>query len=101
MIDLSPILELLATLLDSGVLIPGLALCFGFYVTWLLLSANRVVPIPREDLEILWKLHKQETGCEATELREIVKRNKIVGFKCECGYKHCQKKPIINVSQKR
>jgi hypothetical protein len=94
----SPILETLINLLDSGVLIFGLALCFGFYVTWLLLSAKRVVPIPREDFEMLWKLHKQKIRSRDMEMREIVRRNKIVGFECQCRCKYIQNKPIINVS---
>ena len=84
--NLSPILETLIDLLDSGLLILGLALCFGFYVTWLLLSAKRIVPIPRDDFEMPWKFHKQKTRSRDTEMREIVRRNKIVGFECQCRY---------------
>ena len=92
------ILELLETLLDSGVLIPGLALCLGFYIAYLLLSARNVVPMSREEAETLWKFHKQKTGCNAETWREITKKKKLIGFECECGFKHIQKKPLVSVS---
>jgi hypothetical protein len=92
---LAQILELLEALLDSGVLIPGLALCFGFYIAYLLLSARHVVPLTREEAETLWKFHKQKTGCKAETWREITKKKKLIGFECECGFKHIQKKPLI------
>jgi hypothetical protein len=94
---LAQILELFEALLDSGVLIPGLALCFGFYIAYLLLSARNVVPMTREEAETLWKFHKQKTGCKAETWREITKKKKLVGFECECGFKHIQKKPLITV----
>jgi hypothetical protein len=72
--NLAQILELFEALLDSGVLIPGLALCFGFYIAYLLLSARNVVPMTREEAETLWKFHKQKTGCKAETWREITKK---------------------------
>jgi hypothetical protein len=96
--NLAQILELLETLLDSGVLIPGLALCFGFYIAYLLLSARHVVPMTPEEAETLWKFHKQNTGCKAETWHEITKKKKLIGFECECGFKHIQKKPLITVS---
>jgi hypothetical protein len=95
--NLTQILELLGTLLDSGVLIPGLALCFGFYIAYLLLSAKRVVPMTAEEAETLWKFHKQKMCCKAETWREIIRRKKLIGFECECGFKHIQKKHLITV----
>ena len=96
--NLAQILELLSVLLDSGVLLPGLALCFGFYIAYLLLSARHVVPLTMKDAEMLWKFHRQKTCCKAETWHEITKRTKVIGYECECGFKHIQKKPLINVS---
>ena len=72
---------------------------FGFcYCAWFLLSAKRVVPLTQKEAETLWKVHKQNTLCRAKGWREIVRRNKIIGFECECGHKHVQKKHIITIN---
>ena len=97
MISLSQILGLLGTLLDSGVLIPGLALGFGLYVAYIILSARHNAPMTREEAETLWKFHKQNMCCKAEAWHEINKKNKVIGYECECGFKHIQKKPIINI----
>ena len=91
-------MAILETILDSGALLPGIALGLGLYIAWLLLSANRFVQLPRKEIRMLWKFHKQKTGCKAKKWSEIVKKNKPVGFECECGFKHIQKKPLVNVS---
>jgi len=90
--------QILEALLDSGVLIPALWLSWGFVIAWILLSAKRVVPLTREEAETLWKFHKQKTKCRAESWQEIVRGNKIIGFECECGHKHVQKKHIITIN---
>ena len=90
-------LRLLESFFDSGVLIPGLALCFGFYIAYLLLSARNVVPMTKEEAETLWKFHKQKLCCQAEQWYEITKKNKLVGFECDCGFKQIQKKHLITV----
>ena len=98
MIMLEQINELFVSLLDSGVLIPGLALCFGFYIAYIILSARHVVPMTVKDVETLWKFHKQAKCCQAETWHEIKKRKRLIGYQCECGYKHIQKKPLIDLS---
>lgn len=88
---------LLEAIMDSGVLIPGLALCFGFYVAYIILSARQVIPMTHNEIETLWKFHKQTKCCNAKNWNEITKKKKIIGYECECGHKHVQKKPIITV----
>ena len=83
-------------LLNSGALIPGLALCFGFYIGYLLLSARNVVPMTPEEAELLWRFHKQKDCCKAETWHEVTKKNKLIGFECDCGFRHVQKKPLIN-----
>ena len=90
-------MELLEVLLNSGVLIPGLALCFGLYIAYILLSAKNIVPMNEEEAESLWKFHRATKCCGAKKWQKITKRNKLIGFECECGYKHVQKKPLITV----
>jgi hypothetical protein len=90
-------LELLEVLLNSGVLIPGLALCFGLYIAYILLSAKNIVPMNEEEAESLWKFHRATKCCGVEKWQKITKRNKLIGFECECGYKHVQKKPLITV----
>jgi hypothetical protein len=93
--DVATIFE---ALLDSGVLIPAIWLTLGLATAWFLLAAKRVVPLSREEAETLWKFHKQKTGCQAQSWSEIVRGEKLVGFKCECGYEHIQKRHIITIN---
>ena len=90
--------QILEALLNSGVLIPTMWLSLGFATAWLLLSAKRVVPLTRKEAETLWKIHKQQTKCRAEGWQEIVRKNKIIGFECECGYNHVQKKHVITIN---
>ena len=92
---MAQILGLFEALLDSGVLIPGLALCFGFYIAYVLLSARNVVPMTSEEIETLWKFHKQTKCCKAENWKKITKKKKVIGYECECGFRHVQKKPLI------
>jgi hypothetical protein len=89
--------QILDAIISSGVLIPAIWLSLGFATAWFLLSAKRVVPLTLKETETLWKDHKQKVLCEAKSWHKIVRKNKIVGFECDCGYKHIQKRHIINV----
>ena len=95
---MAQILGLFEVILDSGVLIPGLALCFGFYIAYVLLSARNVVPMTSEEIETLWKFHKQTKCCKAETWHEITKKKKLIGYECDCGFKQIQTKPLIDVS---
>ena len=94
---MAQILGLFEVILDSGVLIPGLALCFGFYIAYILLSARNVIPMTSEEIETLWKFHKTSKCCKAETWHEITKKKKLVGYECDCGFKQIQKKHLINV----
>jgi hypothetical protein len=96
--DVRDMAQILEVLLNSGVLIPAIWLSLGFVTAWILLSAKRVVPLTHEEAETLWKVHKQKTLCRARGWQEIVRKNKIIGFECECGHKHVQKKHIITIN---
>jgi hypothetical protein len=76
------------------ILMPTVWACFALYTTWYLTSAKDYAPLTREEAELLWKIHKQNAECKVKKWREIRRRGKIVGFECECGYRHVQKRPI-------
>ena len=90
--------QIFEALLSSGVLIPAIWLSLGFATAWFLLSAKRVVPLSLEDAETLWKVHKQNANCRAKKWNEINRGKELIGFECECGHKHVQKKHVINVN---
>jgi len=76
-----------------------LALCFWValtaYVLWFLFRAKTVQPLTLDDLALAWKLHKQKTGCKASNIHTLlVKNNEAAGFRCECGYDYLQKRLI-------
>jgi hypothetical protein len=90
--------QIFETLLSSGVLVPAIWISLGFCTAWFLLSAKRSVALSPEEVEMLWKFHKQKAQCKAKKCTEIKRRGKIIGFKCECGHEHIQQKHIINVN---
>lgn len=65
------------------------------YATWYLTSAKHYAPLTLDEAKILWKIHKQDINCDGKKLHVIKRRGKIIGFQCECGYKHMQKRPIV------
>jgi hypothetical protein len=69
--------------------------CFAVYATWYFTSAKHYAPITHDEARTLWKIHKQIIRCDGRKWREIRHGNKVVGFQCECGYRHIQKRPIV------
>jgi|YelNatPaOPRAMG01_1025707.scaffolds.fasta_scaffold16266_4 hypothetical protein len=71
-------------------------LCTGViaYLIWIFAIAKQYAPLTLEEAKILWKIHKQAANCPSNSWREIRKGGKMVGFRCECGYRHVQKKPL-------
>ena len=69
--------------------------CFAVYAIWYLTSAKHYAPISFAEARMLWKIHKLNIKCNARKWREIRRGGKTVGFECECGYKHIQKRPIV------
>ena len=73
----------------------SLWVCLGAYATWCLTSAKNYAPITSKEARMLWKIHKRDIRCAARKWREIKRGDKIIGFECECGFKHVQKRPIV------
>lgn len=88
--------SLLDMILSFSPMIAPLMVGFStIYAAWYITSLKTYAPMTREEAQLLWRIHKKETGCDAQKMREIKHKNKIVGIKCECGYKHVQKRPIL------
>jgi hypothetical protein len=68
---------------------------FVIYATWYFTSAKHYAPLTPYEARLLWKIHKQNIGCNGRKWQIIKRGGKIVGFKCECGYRHIQKRPIV------
>ena len=77
-------------------LVPTIWVSFGCAVAWFILSAKKYQEITPNDAKLLWKTHKQFTHCNAEVFSQITKGKKLVGYICQCGYEHVQKRPIIN-----
>jgi hypothetical protein len=82
---------------QSTIEIFGIALwtAFVIYTTWYFTSAKHYAPITSAEAKILWKIHRRNSGCEGRKWRELKRGGKIVGFECECGQKHIQRRPIV------
>jgi hypothetical protein len=65
------------------------------YATWYFTSAKHYAPLTPYEARILWKIHKQNIKCNGRKWQIIKRGGKIIGFKCECGYKHLQRRPIV------
>jgi hypothetical protein len=77
------------------ILFPVIWPCLGVYSAWYFTSAKRYAPITRAEARALWHIHRQNAKCHAKKCKEIKRRGRIVGFECDCGYKHYQKRPIV------
>ncbi len=77
------------------ILMSGLWISFTAYAVWFTLLAKHYAPLTPTDVRILWRIHKQNIRCSSRRWREIKRGNEVVGFECECGYKHIQKRPIV------
>jgi hypothetical protein len=64
------------------------------YFAWFSMSAKDYASMAPRDAETLWKIHKQDAECRSNRGHEIRQKENIVGFECECGYRHLQKRPI-------
>ena len=89
---LNHILETVAQ--NSKILMPALWTCFTAYAAWYLTSAKQYAPITYKEARVLWEIHRQKARCESKRWHKIRRRDRMIGFKCDCGYKHVQKRPI-------
>jgi hypothetical protein len=76
------------------ILAPTVWICFTIYTIWYFTSAKHHYPITVNEAKILWKIHKQSTRCKAEKWYSIKRNNQLIGFKCSCGYKYVQSRPL-------
>jgi len=73
----------------------GFWLALAVYCFWYFFLAKTFQPLTLDALALMWRLHKQQTGCTASRIHSLLERNnEVVGFKCECGYEFQQKRLI-------
>jgi hypothetical protein len=77
------------------ILTPLFCALFAIYAVWYFTSAKHYAPLTLQEVKLLWKIHKKDAQCRARKWWKICHKDRIVGFKCECGYKHLHKKPIV------
>jgi hypothetical protein len=77
------------------ILTPTTWVCFTMYLGWYFTRAKRFSPVTPAEARQLWTIHKQTAHCEGKKWRRVKNGNQTVGFQCECGYRHVQKKPLV------
>ncbi len=61
-----------------------------------LMTVKCTAPISPNEAEVIWTMHRKTTCCRGHKWKPIKHRHdKIVGFRCECGYKYTQKRPLV------
>jgi hypothetical protein len=69
--------------------------CFMTYASWYFTKAKRYSPITPTEARQLWTIHKHDTRCNGRKWRQVKNGKQTVGFQCECGYRHMQKRPLV------
>jgi len=64
------------------------------YIIWFFGLAKDYVPLTGRETTLLWTLHKRQSNCFSTKFETIRRRNKLVGFRCGCGYKYMSRRLI-------
>jgi hypothetical protein len=73
----------------------GFWFVFGGYVFWFIFKAGTIQPLGSDELALMWKLHRRESGCGAPIINELlIKNSELVGFKCACGHVFLQRRLI-------
>jgi hypothetical protein len=78
------------------IIMPAIWIVFVTYIVWYCTSAKNFAPITSSEAKMLWVLHKNDVQCNAKRWREVRRMGKTVGFECECGHKHIQRRPIVS-----
>jgi len=86
-------LEMLTS--NLWIIMPTTWASFTTYVAWYFTRAKRCSPITTAEAKQLWTIHRNATHCRGKKWREVKNGKRTVGFQCDCGYRHVQKKPLI------
>ena len=90
----------------NKMLLELLLLCFwlalAVYCFWYFFLAKTFQPLTLDDLALIWRLHKLQTGCKSLRIHSLLEsKNEIIGFKCDCGYEFKQKRLITQRAIKK
>lgn len=80
---------------NLSIIMPALWGCFTMYASWYFTKAKHYCPITPTEARQLWKIHKNYTHCNGRKWRQVKNGKKTVGFQCECGFRHTQKRPLV------
>lgn len=85
-----------------GFLIAGFWVALAVYCFWYFFIAKTVQPLTLDELALIWRLHKQQTGCTSSRIHSLIEsKNEVIGFRCDCGYVFKQKRLITQRISKR
>jgi hypothetical protein len=75
----------------------GLGIC-----TIALALFKRPAQITLNEAKVLWVLHRKTAHCEGHKWQPLKRqKDKIIGFRCGCGFQYVQKRPLLCGSLKR
>jgi hypothetical protein len=78
-----------------GLLFVGFWVALAVYCFWYFFLAKTVQPLTLDELALIWRLHKQQTGCTSSRIHSLLEsHNEVIGFRCDCGYEFKQKRLI-------
>jgi hypothetical protein len=77
------------------IIMPTLWAGLAAYATWYFARAKRYSPLTATEAKQLWMIHRHDASCNSRKWRQIKREKLTVGFQCECGYTHVQKKPLV------
>lgn len=72
-----------------------LVAAFAAYSASHFARARRFYPVTTAEAKQLWALHKLDTGCPSKKWKQIKHKTQTVGFQCQCGYRHVQRKSLV------
>ncbi len=79
----------------TELLVVASVIAFAAYFCWYAFVGKTLQPITTEDADLMWRMHKKDTGCTGSRITDMLSyRGKVVGFRCECGYEFKQKRLI-------
>jgi hypothetical protein len=74
---------------------PALWASFTMYIVWYVTRAKHYSPITPTEARQLWTIHRQTVNCNGKKWRQIRRGGATIGFECDCGHRHIQKRPIV------
>ena len=77
------------------IIMPALWASFTTYTVWYVTRAKHYSPITPNEARQLWVIHRQTFNCNGKRWRQIRRGGATIGFQCECGHRHIQKRPIV------